>query len=248
MKFAVQDAKRALTCKGNMVACFALCVIFIHAIRTNVNLDEPVNTYEIIVAAMALSGFTPFAAVFATMGYACRFCDEYHSGYIQMIISRDGWKKYGIIRMITTGVAGGVTISIPFFLVCVFAYVYGTHGMIHNMVYVGKRAEYYLENYGDIYVLGCKVLLGFIFGATWALVGMAFSVWFCNRYVSLIAPFVLYDIMWLMLYNVRIINPIFLIRGDDLNSYPLSICMEIVYLMLAVGIMWLGLYRRMQNE
>lgn len=246
--FFRNDMKRALSNKGFFVAIAILLVIFVHAIRVNTNFEGTVSTYEIISSAMALSGFTPFAAIFPVMGYSIAFCEEYHSGYIKMITSRISWKYYGILRMITTGVSGGMIIAVPFAVVNLIGYFAGEHGMPDTGLYMGTKMQYYLEKYGDGYILTGKVLLGFLFGVLWALVGMAFSVWFCNRYVSLIAPFILYEVMWLLLYHHPVFNPIFLMRGDDLNSYPLSGMMELLYIILASVAIWMGLKRRMHYE
>lgn len=248
MSFFKNDMKRAFYNKGSFAAVAILLIIFFRAISVNINFEGIVSTYEIISAAMALSGFTPFAAIFPAMGYSIAFCEEYHSGYIKMITSRISWKYYGVLRMITTSAAGGVVIALPFAIVCLIGYFEGEHGMPDTGLYMGSKMQYYLENYGDGYILIGKVLLGFLFGALWSLVGMAFSVWFCNRYVSLIAPFILYEVMWLLLYNHPVLNPIYLVRGDDLNSYPLSGLMEILYIAVAVIIIWIGLKRRMHYE
>ena len=246
--FFRNDMKRALSNKGFLAATIILLVIFAHAIRVNTNFEGNVSTYEIISSAMALSGFTPFAAIFPVMGYSAAFCEEYHSGYIKMITSRIHWKYYGILRMITTGVSGGIMIAFPFAVVNLIGYFAGEHGMPDTGLYRGTKMQYYLETYGDGYILTGKILLGFLFGVLWALVGMAFSVWFCNRYVSLIAPFILYEMMWLLLYDYPVFNPIYLIRGDDLNSYPLSGMMEILYIIIAAVVIWMGLKRRMYYE
>lgn len=248
IRFFRNDMKRALSNKGFFAAIVILLVIFVHAIRVNTNFEGTVSTYEIISSAMALSGFTPFAAIFPVMGYSVAFCEEYHSGYIKMITSRINWKYYGILRMITTGVSGGIVIAFPFVVVNLIGYFKGIHVMPDTGLYMGTKMQYYLENYGDGYILIGKVLLGFLFGVLWALVGMAFSVWFCNRYVSLIAPFILYEVMWLLLYHYPVLNPIYLIRGDDLNSYPLSGIMEILYIIIAAVVIWIGLKRRMHYE
>lgn len=85
---------------------YFLSGLFIHAIRANTNLDGSVSTYEIISVAMALSGFTPFAAIFPALGYSVVFYEEYHSGYLKMITSRMSWKRYGINRIIAVAVSG----------------------------------------------------------------------------------------------------------------------------------------------
>lgn len=246
--FLANDMKRAFSSIGFWISMIILMIIFIHAISVNTRIREDVSTYEIISVAMALSGFTPFAAIFPVMGYSVAFCEEYNSGYLRMIISRMDWKIYGIMRMITIGTSGGLIIAIPFSVVCLIGYFGGRHGMPESGLYAGTQIQYYLEHYGDMYVLAGKVILGFLFGAMWALAGMAFSVWFCNRYVSLIAPFILYEVMWMLLYDFPVINPIYLVRGDDLNSYPLSGGMEVVYIVIIIFIIWLGLKWRLGNE
>lgn len=100
-----QDMIRAFRTKGFWVAIIFIRA-FIHAIRANTNLDGSVSTYEIISVAMALSGFTPFAAIFPALGYSVVFCEEYHSGYLKMITSRMSWKRYGINRIIAVAVSG----------------------------------------------------------------------------------------------------------------------------------------------
>ena len=82
----------------------------------------------------------------------------------------------------------------------------------------------------------------------WALAGLGFSVWFSNRYVSLIAPFILYEVMWILLYKIPVLNPIYMVRGDDLGSYFLSGVMEIMYILISLVFIWTGLKRRIYNE
>lgn len=92
-----------------------------------------------------------------------------------------------------------------------------------------------------------KVILGFLFGCIWALAGLAFAVWLPNKYVALIAPFVLYEAMWLALGKIPVLNPIYLMRGDDLNNYPLSGFMECIYILLVSFVVMWGLKRRYRN-
>lgn len=113
-KFIKKDMARAFQHTGFIVATILLVIIFIHAIRTNINLKDEISTYEIVLAAMALSGFTPFAAVFPSIGYSVTFCEEYQSGYLKMITSRISWKYYGAVRIVAVGLSGGVTLAIPF--------------------------------------------------------------------------------------------------------------------------------------
>lgn len=246
--FFKEDLRRAVGNKGVFFSILFLTYILVRGIWLNTNFGNSVSTYEIIANAMALSGFSPFAVVFPVMGYATIFCGEYRSGYFRMISARMNWGVYGFLRMVTTGISGGIIIAIPFSVVCGIGYFGGTPGMPANDLYEGTRMQYYLENYGDWYILIGKIILGFLFGVLWSLIGMAFSVWTCNRYIALFGPFILYELMWLFLYKIRFLNPIFLIRGDSLNSYPLSGLMEIIYIVITIVVIYFGLKRRMRYE
>lgn len=248
MAFFINDMRRALGNKRVLLSITLLTYILVRAIILNTNFESDVSTYEIIANAMSLSGFAPFAVVFPVMGYATVFCEEYRCGYLRMIHSRMDWRVYGVLRIITTSISGGIIVAIPFSIVCCIGYFGGIPGMSADSFYQGTQMQYYLEHYGDWYILIGKVVLGFLFGTLWALIGMALSVWFCNRYVSIIAPFVIYEAMWLFLYNYKFLNPIFLIRGDSLNSYPLSGIMEILYIIITTAVIFIGLIRRMRHE
>ena len=99
-----------------------------------------------------------------------------------------------------------------------------------------------LIKYGDWYVVAGKVVLGFLFGALWALVGFAFAVWIPNRYVSLLAPFILYDTLWLFIGD-RFLNPVYLLSGDDVRHgyYPLAVLIDLLYIGITIPVIYAGI-------
>ena len=101
------------------------------------------------------------------------------------------------------------------------------------------------QTYGLGAMVAVKVLLGFLFGAAWALVGLAFAVWMPNKYVSLIAPFVLYESLYILMPNC--LNPAVLVRGDD-AGHLLSIVAECVWLFAAAAAVMAGFRRRCRDE
>lgn len=245
-----KDIKRSFCNIGFMAGLTTLTVLFLAAVILGAPLDHTRSSYFIMASAFAASGFTPFAAVFPVLAYASNFCEEYQSGYYRMIFSRMGPEKFGIIRTVSVALSGGVIVALPILLVCVIALQFGIPGIPQGSdegLWQGTVMLTYITKYGDWYIVAGKVLLGFLFGCIWALVGLAFAVWIPNRYVALIAPFVLYESLWLGLENVPILNPIMLLRGDDLNSYPLSILMECVWLLAVSMIVLAGMRRRYRN-
>lgn len=248
--FFVQDLKRSFLNPGFFVGMAAIGVLLFAALVSGAPLDRSRSSYYILFNVFGASGFGPFAAVFPVLAYSTNFCEEYQSGYYRMIFSRMTPIHFGRIRMITVALSGGVMLAVPIALVCIAAFLFGIpgvpqgsdEGMLQGMVMLT-----YIKKYGDWYIVVGKTVLGFLFGCVWALVGLAFAVWIPNRYVALIAPFVLYESMWLGLSEIPLLNPIRLLRGDDLNSYPLSAGMECIYLAVVSVIIIAGLVRRYRN-
>lgn len=249
--FFQQDLKRSFLNKGFVLGVSVLTVILMAAAVSGAPADRTRSSYHIIFNIFGASGFVPFAAIFPVLAYSSNFCEEYQSGYYRMIVSRMSTRKFTSIRMISVGLSGGVIIALPIAISCTYALIAGMPGIpqgadagiLDNMV-----IKEYIIKFGDWSVVAGKTILGFVFGATWALVGLAFSIWIPNRYVALIAPFVVYEAMWLGFGEIPYLNPIWLLRGDDLNNYPLSTLLECMYLALTVCVILLGMKRRLRDD
>ncbi len=248
--FFLQDLKRSFLNPGFFVGLALVTVLLVSAAVIWSPLDGSRSSYYILFNAFGASGFGPFAAIFPVLAYASEFCEEYQSGYYRMIFARMGPMRFGRVRICTVALSGGVMVAVPFAIVCLIAFTCGTpgvpqgsdEGMLQGMVLLT-----YITKYGDWYIGVGKTIIGFLFGCIWALVGLAFAIWIPNRYVALIAPFVLYESMWLGLSDVPLLNPISLYRGESLNSYPLTVGMECVYLAVVISVIMAGLIRRHQN-
>ncbi len=248
--FFWKDLKRSFFNFGFVCGTVAVAFILLSAVVIGAPLDRSRSSYYILYNVFGASGFTPFAAVFPVLAYATGFCEEYQSGYYRMIFARMSPVEFGRTRIVTVALSGGVMIALPIALACAMAYTFGVPGVPQgsdsNMLNDTVMLIYILK-YGDWYIAVGKTILGFLFGSVWALVGFAFAVWIPNRYVALIAPFVLYETLWLGLVKVRWLNPIYLLRGDDVDSYPLAAAMEGVYLLVVSAVIIAGLVRRYRN-
>lgn len=248
--FFLLDLRRSFLNLRFFIGLASVTVLLLTAEVLGSPLDGSRSSYYILFNAFGASGFGPFAAIFPVLAYATNFCEEYQSGYYRMIFARMNPLRFGAIRICTVALSGGVMLAVPIALACVIAFAFGTpgipggsdEGMLEGMVMLT-----YITKYGDWYIGVGKTVLGFLFGGIWALAGLAFAVWIPNKYVALIAPFVLYESMWLGLDKVPLLNPIRLYRGDDLNSYPLSAGMEILYLLVVSAIILSGMMRRHRN-
>ena len=247
--FFFRDLKRSFLNTGFFAGLFVVTWILVSA-AFHAPLNRTGSSYFIMMEVFAASGFTPFAAIFPGLAYASAFCEEYGSGYIKMIYSRMSPGKFTLTRIVTVALSGGTMLAIPFIIVLGIAYGFGIPGIPTGSdegLMAGTALLFYIENHGEWYIFFWKVMSGFLSGCIWALAGLAFAVWIPNKYVALIAPFVLYEAMRLALGKIPVLNPIYLMRGDDLNNYPLSGFMECIYILVASFVVMWGLKRRYRN-
>ena len=244
-KFFLQDIKRSFMNMGFVAGFCGLSALLTYNFVTE-SLHSG-SVYYAIVNILAASGFTVFLPVFPVLGYASSFCGEYESGYYRMILSRMKPQKYAQVRIISVALSGGAIVAIPYLLLCLAAVHSGVPEITSNTLRVDTDLEMVViaQTYGVGVMVAAKVLLGFLFGAAWALIGLAFAVWMPNKYVSLIAPFVLYQSMWIFMPSI--LNPARLVRGDHVG-HLLSVVMECVWLFAAVAVSMAGFKRRCQDE
>ncbi len=248
--FFWKDIKRSFLNIGFFIGLAAAAVLLLVAAVTGAPLDRTRSSYHILFNLFGASGFTPFAAVFPVLAYATNFCEEYQSGYYRMIFARMSPVRFGGLRIINVALSGGMMMAVPIAIACILAYTFGIPGVPRGSdegLLDGTILITYVVKYGDWYIAAGKIMLGFLFGSVWALMGFMFAVWIPNRYVALIAPFVLYESMWIALDRMPYLNPIRLLRGDDIGSYPLAAGMECVYLIVVSVVIMAGLMRRYRN-
>ncbi len=248
MKFLWQDLKRSFANPGFFAGFFGLLALLAYNFITeSLHSGSP---YFAIVNILAASGFNVFLPVFPVLGYASRFCGEYESGYYRLILARMCPQTFARVRITSVALSGGIVVAVPYLLVCLAAVCMaspeladaGPLGLDASGVNV-LRVETNLEmvvigqRYGVGVMVAVKVFLGFLFGAAWALMGLAFAVWMPNRYVSLIAPFVLYEALYLL--SPEILCPAVLVRGDDVG-HLLSAVLECLWLAAAAAAVMAG--------
>lgn len=250
-RFFLQDLRRSILNPGFFAGIFFVLAVLMPAAVLDTPLDGSRSYLFGFGNVFHASGFSPFAAVFPVLAYAAAYCEEYNSGYLQMILHRTGYAGFLRVRAVTVACSGGMLIALPVAIVCLIVYIGGAPGLpagSDSDILSGSKIIEAIAKYGDWYVVGGKVVLGFLFGALWALVGFAFAVWIPNRYVSLLAPFILYDTLWLFI-GFRSFNPVHLLSGDDVGrgSYPLAVLFDLIYIIAVVSIISIGIRWERKN-
>ena len=214
------------------------------------NLNSPM---ELLSLPLAISDFTPFAPIFCALPYATSFCDDYTSGYMRYITARSGVKTYCKGRTLSVALSGMIVMACIFtitIIVCVLtAQLPDTIQTVSFMEHTIWARMNWLLPYNGLLAYAGRVLLASLFGAVWAVVALGISTWIPNRHVALIAPFVLYQLLWLLLMN-SYLNPLFMLRADDrrIPSIWFVVIYQMVWLIIWGTISYQGMMRRCRNE
>jgi len=181
------------------------------------------------------SDYTPFAAIFCVLPFADSFCEDHNSGYIHAITLRVGPKRYARQRFFSNALIGGITESVIVavtLLVCLFLAntpeTYETAAFLQDTPW--GQLDLLVRFHGLLF-LALRVVLAFLFGALWASVGLCLSAFTPNRYVTLIVPFVLYQMLW-RLVRTPILNPVEALSGNSVPSLPLLILYQLTLILL----------------
>lgn len=181
--------------------------------------------------ALINGSFNIFAPILAAFPYTARFCEEYESGYIKSILTRDRSVKYLLGKFTTNGVAGGLALMLPLAVFVVFAIAIGEpyrradvpEGWVtffEKTIFEGAQFLW-----GGIAVLLVFLLLAFLSGAVWANVGLCLSAFVRNKYLAVGFPLVLYYGVTVILVGTDIFgfSPMNLIYPTTFDSLPLYV-------------------------
>lgn len=239
----LEDLKRAILNPGFVMGVLGLIVILMRTVWYFAMMPGTTTVMEICSYPMALSGFTIFSAAFPSWGYAGRFYKEKKTHYSYFISCRMSWKRYATMKMLSVGISGGLIIAIPLGILFVFAYLVGIKEV--GELFWGMHVRDTILNYGIPAVLVIKTCLGGLFGIFWAWMGLLSSMLIKNKYAPYLIPFILNQFFWMLFADYPWLNPIYLVRGEDLDSYSLSALLLFVYCAFVALLLLLGFRRRL---
>ncbi len=146
------------------------------------------------------------APLIAVLPFGDSLITDRSSGYISFILSRTSFRKYITSKFFANLLAGGISLSIPLLIMYGVINIFYLRGFgpvpTPGEAWVGGRIPYaalpgpmgnFYRVKPDLYV-SFLIGLSFIFGAVYASLGLALSLFLHNRYVALATPFILYQI------------------------------------------------------
>ncbi|WP_369902178.1 hypothetical protein [Bacillus manliponensis] len=187
---------------------------------------------------------------------ALPFSDSYFtdkkSGFLKAIYVRTSKINYIITKLFVNFIIGGLVYVVPFLLslwavVLLFPSVKPDPMTGTAILFDGQMWAdiYYSEPYA--YILRYLVII-FLYGGLFATIGLAISVFCKNRFVVLVAPFLLYLAMFFIFQLISLPEYIpakFLSPGQEVTSIRFSvIVMEfVVLLFVSISVFVLGAYK-----
>jgi len=134
-----------------------------------------------------------------TIAFADAYLEDIKSGFIKNIITRYDKKKYLINRFLVNFVVSGLIISIPL-IVNYMLYASFIPSIEPKVFYSsivlapGDFLPYIFFNFPLLHVF-IRIFLLFIYGGTFSSIALASSIYFRNKYVITIIPFIAYIAM-----------------------------------------------------
>ena len=215
---------------------------------------RPVYLYYIIIMH-SVGVFDLFAPVLAALPGSSIYYDDLHRNSIFYILSRTNRIRYIVLRLAVCSISGGLALLCPITfltilsLICGKAYVPNddinlfADTCMNNIQYVAD----------GVLILIILLMLSFIFGALWSMIGMTFSSYIENKFTPYAAPFMAYfGISMLLAQSDTALkfSPINMLFPNYHNIPSISFCFlyQIIIYIFAIVIFYLKANWRLKNE
>ena len=228
--------------------------VAVRVLVMNKSFQYRTSTFNLYADCFAASGMMFVVSLIAAIPYSTIFCDEYNSGYIRCVLPKVGFKEYFKRKIIGVSISGALAIGIS--LLIIFSIILNIgkpYSMDDISILEGNIWYNVILNGGIISFFVVKLLLGMLYGLVWSIFGFAVSTWITNKYVSLIAPFAINQILWIALEAFPNINPILMFRSDFavtnwfVNSFLYVVTYQIILLGLFLVFAYWGMKRRLKD-
>ena len=188
------------------------------------------TAFELVMICLAGSDFTPFAALLCVIPFASSFCKDDQSGISSYIEERTGIRKYAFSRTLVVALSGGVLMAL------IMAALFLASSLLAGQCDTVETASIFqysmwwrigaVQMWNGLPMYLGKCLSAFLFGAVWALWGLAISIVFPNKYIAAVIPFSIYQLQWYF-FRKYPFNPVLLLRGEDSRIPSLYYIVEV---------------------
>lgn len=239
-KLLLEDLKRAFFSYPFLVAG-CLCIgAGIYGFWPEWDLEDPLNGFAYLFRLAHSSGTTSILSLLAPLLVTLPFVSSYYmdkkSGFFTYILLRTQRKNYILSKLLSNGLVGGSVLSIPLLmLLAVLMILYP--GSSRELVNPGGAfgGVYQQSEVGYLLVI---IGISFLFGVTYATLGLGVSAFVNNPYFAMIVPFFVYLVPGFVFpyLSLAYLEPstTFVIDSNTLST-PVTVFTQL-FLLLAIGV------------
>lgn len=231
----------------------ALCLIVYPCwgFLKDISLGRTSNLYYISLVH-SYGTFDIFAPAIAAIPCGAAFYNDYSTGYLKAILPRTSRVKYLFSKILICAVTGGLALALPNLMYDVFLWIAAKPHTPENGFLQGSVFESIEFQNDGLNVMLILLLLAFLFGAAWSLVGLAMSAFIPNKFAAIAAPFMIYFALSTLLSitdKTFIFSPINMLFPDARLIPSLTFCFiyEISLIIFAALLFIIRSYRRLKN-
>ena len=229
------DLRRAFSGYRFYIAVALALSILLRTLFDIVGFSDSLTFVYLQQFPFGLSDYTPFAVIFCVLPFADSFCEDYNTSYAHNITVRTGSKRYSLNRFISNALVGGITQGLIVTVVLLVCFCCADLPDTQESVSFMQGTIWYdlnlLLRFHSILFILLRVLLAFLFGSLWASVGLCISAFSTNRYITLVAPFVIYQMLWRLIPDPRF-SPLETLVGNSVPSLLLLILNQIILILI----------------
>ncbi len=196
---AISDIRRALCGRGFIIAAIGIAmVVFISSLDSIIGVFrsetlQPNGFYaRLVLTALDADGMTMALPILCALPYTACFIDDMKSGYIKQYLHRTTVRQYLFGKTVACALSGGLVLAAGVLL------SYGVSALVFTPMEAAPAAKEAVPPY--FAELLSRLLLFFLSGAFWAVLGMMLSTLTGSRYMAYASPFILYYVL-IILYE-----------------------------------------------
>lgn len=254
MKKILLELKRYIISPIFAVAVLSALAIMAHPIFDSLKaiFINPQSYLYYISGVHTFGSFDLFAPVIAAAPCSATFYNDFGSGYCKFILPRTSRIKYLLSKIFTCGVTGGLAVFLPNFILFIYLFAFGKpHSSDMNILQGSTLGAIEYTNNG-LNVMIILLLLSFLFGFAWSLIGLAVSAFIPNKYVALVAPFLTYFALSTTLSltdESLVFSPINMLYPNYSQIPSIAFCFtyQLILIAMSAVIFIIRAYRRLKD-
>lgn len=189
--------------------------------------------------------------IISAISYSDSYLEDVNSGFIKAIYTKEKKVKYLILKFLSNFIVAGTAIAAPLllnFIALILLYPsIPTHAVLGRpTIMPGGLFPGLFYNHPAIYIL-IWILIYFLYSGAFASIGLSLGILIKNKFVTLIAPFIIYHIasIILQLMNKNLYEPLqFLYLSNNQNISAITLD----FVLILIATICLFIYGGYKNE